>query len=117
MSEIKLKRLALKNFKGIKNLAVDFEQVTNIYGENKLGKTTVFDGFTWLLFDKDCKDRISKIIDEPLFKLISNPLYFSLNIKWQDGRKVILDIIGDISKEKVINQNPDLNPLLMSILF
>ena len=54
---IKLKSLRLKNFKGIKDLQVDFGQVTNILGENASGKTTIFDAFTWLLFDKDCTDR------------------------------------------------------------
>ncbi|MBC8062305.1 MAG: AAA family ATPase, partial [Clostridiaceae bacterium] len=65
MGVIKLKQLMLKNFKGIKNLTIDFEKVTNICGENKLGKTTIFDGFTWLLFDKDSKDR-SKFEIQPL---------------------------------------------------
>ena len=51
--EIKLKKLTLQNFKGIKNLEIDFEQVTNIYGQNATGKTTIFDAYLWLLFDKD----------------------------------------------------------------
>lgn len=55
--EIKLKSLKLKNFKGIKDLHINFGQVTNISGENASGKTTIFDAFTWLLFDKDCTDR------------------------------------------------------------
>ena len=57
MKNIKLKRLELRNFKGIMNLDLDFTQVTNIRGENGSGKTTVFDAFTWLLFDKDSQDR------------------------------------------------------------
>jgi predicted ATP-dependent endonuclease of OLD family len=55
--EIILKSLILKNFKGIKFLKVDFSKVTNISGDNATGKTTVFDAFTWLLFDKDSQDR------------------------------------------------------------
>src|SRR5690554_2839338 len=55
--EIKLKSLKLKNFKGINDLHINFGQVTNIAGENASGKTTIFDAFTWLLFDKDCTDR------------------------------------------------------------
>ena len=55
--KIELKSLKLKNFKGIKDLRVIFGQVTDIAGENASGKTTVFDAFTWLLFDKDCTDR------------------------------------------------------------
>lgn len=51
--EIKLKKLILQNFKGIKNLEIDFSQETNIYGQNATGKTTIFDAYLWLLFDKD----------------------------------------------------------------
>lgn len=187
MSKIRLKNLALKNFKGIKDLTLSFDKITNIYGDNGTGKTTIFDAFTWLLFDKDSQDRtafeiktldsngeaihgidhqvigtlevdgksitlikilrekwtkkkgeaerqltghetvyyiddvpvkqseykakINNIIDENLFKLISNPTYFSTNLKWQDRRKTILDIIGDISTESIISQDKELNAL------
>ena len=186
--QIILSFLKLKNFKGIKDLTIDFSNITNIFGENATGKTTINDAFTWLLFDKDSKDRtsfeiktldsnnnvihglehevtgvlnvdgknitlskiykekwtkrrgeaekqltghetiysidevpvkkkeyqetINNIIDENLFKLITNPLYFSTNMKWQDRRTALLDIIGDITDEKVINYKNDLKPLL-----
>lgn len=56
--EIKLYNLKLKNFKGIKDLEINFNcQNTNIYGKNATGKTTVFDAFKWLFFDKDSNDR------------------------------------------------------------
>lgn len=56
--EIKIFSLKLKNFKGIKELKIDFNcQNTNIYGANATGKTTVFDAFKWLFFDKDSSDR------------------------------------------------------------
>lgn len=50
---IKLKSLHLENFKGIKLLDVDFGDKTKIKGQNASGKTTVFDAFTWLLFNKN----------------------------------------------------------------
>ena len=53
---IKIKKLSLTNFKGIKDLAVEFNNVTNIHGENGTGKSTIFDAFTWLLFGKDSHD-------------------------------------------------------------
>lgn len=56
--EIKLLNLKLKNFKGIKDLEINFNcQNTNIYGANATGKTTIFDAFKWLFFDKDSSDR------------------------------------------------------------
>lgn len=57
MSTITLKKLSLLNFKGIKNLTIDFDANTNIYGDNGTGKTSIFDAFTWLLFGKDSSDR------------------------------------------------------------
>jgi hypothetical protein len=57
MKKIIIDRLEFKNFKGIKELSLNFEACTNIKGDNATGKTTVFDGFTWLLFDKDSADR------------------------------------------------------------
>ena len=187
MNKITLLKLILKNFKGIKELSIDFSKVTNISGENATGKTTVFDAFTYLMFDKDSQDRskfeahpldannkvihmldtevegtldvngkiitlkkvlkekwtrkkgeeqaelkgtetsyyidevpvkmleykaeINGLIDENLFKLLSNPIYFSTNMKWQDRRTVLLDIIGDVSPEEVINYKGDLKAL------
>lgn len=185
--EIVLKTLSLRNFKGKKELNINFSKITNIYGENGTGKTSIFDAFTWLLFDKDSQDRskfdiqpldehgnvvhmietevegvleldgktltlkkvlkekwtrkrgeeqselkgtetsyyidetpvkmseykakISELIDENIFKLITNPLYFSLNMKWQDRRKVLLEIIGDVTADRIINYKSSLRPL------
>lgn len=54
---ILIKTLTMVNFKGVKNFSVDFKFITNIYGANASGKTTIFDAFTWLLFGKDSSDR------------------------------------------------------------
>ena len=52
--QVIIKRLAFVNFKGLRNVAVDFDgSVTTISGRNGTGKTTVVDGFNWLLFGKD----------------------------------------------------------------
>lgn len=51
--QIKLKSLHIENFKGIKLLDVAFGDKTNIKGQNAAGKTTIFDAFTWLLFNKN----------------------------------------------------------------
>jgi exonuclease SbcC len=65
--QIKLKNLRLQNFKGIRHFETDFDDVTNIYGRNGLGKTTIFDAFLWLLFGKDSSNRSTfeiKTLDE-----------------------------------------------------
>lgn len=49
-----LKSLHGENFKGIKSIDIKFgEKKTKISGQNASGKTTVFDMFTWLLFNKN----------------------------------------------------------------
>lgn len=184
--KIILKSLTLKNFKGIKDLQIDFSKVTNIYGENATGKTTIVDSFMWLLFGKDSKDRkdfdiktldpngeplhglehsvtgvleidgsdlklqriykekwskptgkaeqelkshttdyylndipvkqkeynekINELLNEDIFKLVTSPLYFS-NLNWKKQREILLDIIGDVDDETVINYNSKLKKL------
>lgn len=52
--QVIIKRLTLTNFKGLRNVAIDFSgALTTISGRNGTGKTTVIDGFNWLLFGKD----------------------------------------------------------------
>lgn len=48
-----MKSLHMENFKGIKSLDVNFSNKTSIKGQNAVGKTTIFDAFTWLLFNKN----------------------------------------------------------------
>ncbi|HBE8487625.1 TPA: AAA family ATPase [Clostridioides difficile] len=57
MKAILLKSLNIENFKGIKELRIDFNNITNVFGENATGKTSIFDAFTWVMFDKDSKNR------------------------------------------------------------
>ena len=183
---ILLKKLSLKNFKGVKELSLEFDKITNITGENGTGKTTIFDGFLWLLFGKDSQGKsafevqpldsqgnvlhgletnviaildvdgyertfsrtlsekwvkqrgqaeaepkgtqttfevdgiptklkdyqttINSIINEDLFKMVTNPLFFP-TMKWQDQRKILLEITGEPKEENVIKYNPSLSPL------
>lgn len=178
MKSVILKKLVLTNFKGIKNLTIKLSELTDIFGANGLGKTTIFDSFTWLLFGKDSLDRkdfeikpldtsgvsipkienevegtllvngeeivlkrihrekwvkkrglsepefsgnetvyfwndvpmsakeytskIDDILKEDIFKLISNPLAFN-NLKWQDRRKVLIDIAGETNVNYIDN--------------
>ena len=55
---MKLLKLKLQNFKGIKELEIDTKgKDVEIFGSNATGKTTIVDAVTWLLFDKDSKDK------------------------------------------------------------
>lgn len=53
MKKITIKSLHIENFKGVKLLDVAFGNKTKIKGQNASGKTTIFDAFTWLLFNKN----------------------------------------------------------------
>ncbi|MER1958832.1 MAG: AAA family ATPase [Solibacillus sp.] len=54
MKKIEAILIRLRNFKGVEQLLVELNGGNaRIYGDNATGKTTVFDAFLWLLFDKD----------------------------------------------------------------
>lgn len=55
MKVIKLKSIAILNFKGIRSQEIVFntEGTTTISGRNATGKSTVRDAFLWLMFDKN----------------------------------------------------------------
>jgi DNA repair protein SbcC/Rad50 len=191
MKNVQLKSLTLINFKGIKEMTVNFNHLTSIFGANGLGKTTIFDAFTWLLWGKDSagsKDfniktldsnsnpiykldhevtgvlivneteitlkrgfkekwvkkkgseeaefsghetlyffndvpcqageyqgKISSIIDENIFKLITSPLYFN-SLKWQERRSVLNNIAGEVSDAEIAENRPEFQTLLAILI-
>ena len=53
-----IKSLSLTNFKSIKELTINFSpDVTNIYGANGSGKTTIVDAVNFLLYQKDANGK------------------------------------------------------------
>ena len=185
---MKLNKLTFINFKGIRNYTLDIQgKDVAIFGDNGTGKTTLADGASWLLFNKDSQNRsdfdiktlgadgkplhgldhevegvldlgdktltlrkvyseiwtkkrgsttkeftghstdyfldgvpvkkneyeakIASIVDEDAFKLLTNPRYFNEVLHWQERRKILLDVCGDVSDEDVIISNNDLAEL------
>lgn len=183
---MKLTKLELLNFKGLKAFTINFNGDVIIRGDNATGKTTVFDSVCWLLFGKDSLDRadfeiktldrgepvhkvnhevtgtftldeggtvelkrvyrekyssprggevtmtghttdyfvdgvpkkekeykeiVNSLIDENIFKLITNPLYFNETYSWQNRRKLLLEMCGDISDKDVIAEYSELKAL------
>ena len=54
--EIKIKSILIQNFKGIKDIKIEFGgKVTGILGQNGSGKSTIADAFHWCLFNKNSK--------------------------------------------------------------
>ena len=64
MTEIKIKRLCLENFKCHRSLTINFDGGNaSIFGDNATGKTSIYDALTWLLFGKDSAGNGEKNIE------------------------------------------------------
>ena len=58
MKTIKIKRVEMYHFRGFTKMVVDFgDEVTNIYGGNGTGKSTIRNAFLWCLFGRDAEGR------------------------------------------------------------
>ena len=89
MKTIKLRQLSLVNFKGIRELTVNFADAeTLVCGDNGTGKTTLFDSFLWLLFGKDSTGRSDS----------------NFNIKTLDGQgKAILHLEHSVTAKLTVD--------------
>ena len=125
MKTILLKSLSLVNFKGIRQLTIDFNDVcSSILGKNGIGKTTIFDAFTWLLFGKDSNSRkvfdvktydqngviIPKIAHEVRGVLVVDgetiTLVRKLNEKWVRKRGTSEEVFTGNEEERYYNDVP-----------
>ncbi len=192
MKKITLKSLALVNFKGVRDFAINFNDgVTTIEGDNGTGKTTLYDAYLWLLFGKDSTGRsdgangfnvktndadgkpiyrlehsvtavldvdgkeiklqrslvekwqkvngttdevmkdetqyfindvrtgtkkeyqaeISEIIPEDVFRMITNPYYFT-SLSAETQKDMLLEMVGNIDDDEVAATNPEFIALL-----
>jgi DNA repair exonuclease SbcCD ATPase subunit len=189
MKKIKLLKLSLKNFKGIKDITIEPKgKNMSILGDNGTGKTTIYDAFMWVLFGKDSSystnfgiktydkdgntihgldhevealisaegkeitlkrvykekwtkkrgeaertltghttdyfidevpkkaseysEFIEKLLDEEVFKLITSVTYFNHQMHWTDRRDLLMDIVGYLTDEEIIDEDKELKPLL-----
>jgi DNA repair exonuclease SbcCD ATPase subunit len=185
---IRLLSLKLRNFKGVKSFdLITYGLNASVFGGNGTGKTTLYDAFLWLLFDKDSTNRkdfsvkthdsdgneihglehsveaildingtqiilrkmlaekwtkkrgeaekeftghetsywvddvpvkkneyvskINDLINENIFKLITNPFFFNNMLKWEERRKILLEISGNVSDLDVIRSDAKLAKL------
>lgn len=76
--KVKIKRIELTDFKGVRNASYEFGDKTKISAENGAGKTTIADAFYWLFVDKN-------------YSLASNP-----NIRPNDGRECTPTVIAEL---------------------
>jgi exonuclease SbcC len=57
------------------------------------------------------KKRIGELIDENIFRMITNPMYFNTKVDWKERRKILLQICGDKTDEEVIASDTKLAKL------
>ena len=92
MTEIKIKRLVLENFKCHSNLTLTFNGGNaSIFGDNASGKTSIYDALTWLLFGKDSQGNGEKNIE-------IKPLDANGEVKDHDALtavEAVLDVNGE----------------------
>ena len=195
MTEIKIKRLVLENFKCHKSLKLDFAGGNaSIYGDNASGKTSIYDALTWLLFGKDsqgngeknieikpldangevkdhlavtaveavldvsgeevslrrtykevwttkrgsseatydgntseyyvagvpCKrnafqDKVSELVDEDTFRMLTSVSYFANGISWQARRAELFKVAGVMDDNSILATNEKFQPLVESM--
>lgn len=62
--------------------------------------------------EKEYKAYINNLISDDVFKLITNPLYFNEQYSWQNRRKLLLEMCGNVDDESVIRNHGELRKLL-----
>jgi exonuclease SbcC len=65
--------------------------------------------------EKEYQDKIAGILNENVFKLITNTGYFN-SLKWQDRRSVLLQLAGTISDQDIASTNPELFTPLLALI-
>ena len=188
---IELQSLKLTYFKGVRKMEINFQHITNIYGDNETFKSTIPDAFNWLLFGKNIfghsdtkfgiktkangkviprvdhiveavfnvggeiitakrilkekwpkkkgsseavfdgnetvyywnevpetqaefKKNISNLIDEDVFKLLTDPLAFN-NLHWEKARQILLAIEPGETDENIAKGNKAFEELLTKL--
>jgi DNA repair protein SbcC/Rad50 len=183
--KITVKQLKFRNFKKLRNLTIDFDpKMTNILGANGTGKTSVLDGFNWLLFGKNSENKadfsiktldsenkpipkleheVSGVLDVngketvltriykekytkkrgsaieefsghleeyfinevPVkageynsfvnelfgtnFRMLTDCNFFNETMKWEQRREILISMSGNVSFDKIIEENPKLD--------
>jgi DNA repair exonuclease SbcCD ATPase subunit len=76
------------------------------------GHTTNFEIDGVPVKEKEYQAQINEIIDENKFKMLTDPLFFQNQLHWQDRRKLLIEVCGDVKDADVIASSPELQGLL-----
>lgn len=78
------------------------------------GNETVYHWNDVPMLAKDFTAKVNSIVDEKVFKMITNPLAFN-SLKWQEQRQVLIDITGGVTDTEVAEGNSDFGQLLSKL--
>lgn len=92
MKTIKLIRMELRNFKGVAQAEYDFGDRADISGGNGSGKSTIFEGYLWCLFDKNPVGNTPKVQPYDTANEIKHQLTTSVRLFLElDGNPLIAE--------------------------
>ena len=60
---------------------------------------------------KEYTEYLADIVDEDTFKILTNSLFFNLNLKWQDRREIALKLCEEIKQSEVMSHDNKLREL------
>ncbi len=66
------------------------------------GNETIFQFNNVPVKSSEYRQKISEIVDEELFKLLTSPKYYN-SLNWAKRRGILSDLAGDISEETILN--------------
>lgn len=58
--------------------------------------------------EKEYQERIKNLVNEGVFRLVTDPRYFNEALHWAERRKILMDICGDVSVQDVIASDSSL---------
>lgn len=61
--------------------------------------------------EKAYKEAVSKICDEELFKILTNPTCFPA-MDWKKQREILMRFVGDVSDVELAESNPEFEPIV-----
>lgn len=64
--------------------------------------------------EKDYKEFIADMVDEKIFKLITNPMAFT-GMAWKDQRKILFQLVSDITDIDIATRNTEFGPLVQEL--
>lgn len=94
-------------------------ELREIWSTRRGGTETFFDGNTSTYFvdgvplkKNEFARRLSEIIQEDTFRLLTGVTYFCADLPWKDRRRILFDICGSMPERNILEQAPHFSALV-----